>query len=348
MVVRTDRIFFHTAYFFLRRAYWKKAAEAGENGMYRNIRRKIAEWGKANGRNLAVWTAFLTAGALFMLCGAAAAGCGERSRQERQNAAEHEAEQKGIEESAAGEQADARDAQGKAVSEFSGQTKGKLSGGSSQDLTYEIRFLEKEYAADDGAGIFRLKLSWPVLLGNDDGIDEVNGFFENWAEEKLREYESDENSTRQSALEVYRESRDVGWAGPWGEEYRVGSVGVFAGYVSILMDSYLYEGGVHGMPYREAYTFELADGSRAELAEMSSCTPGEWEKLLRTKFLDKISREEGYYADAREILEKYDFAKAGWYFADGGIVFYLPPYTVAPYDAGYVEIEIPFEEARIK
>lgn len=336
-----------TAYFFLRRAYWKKASEAGEKDMYRDIWQKIAEWKKRNGRDLAVWTAFVAAGALLMMCGAAAAGCGERNRQEQQNETEGRGGNRTEEGETEGE-SDAWNTEGKAISNFYGQKKGRISGGSSGKITYEIHFREKEYEADDGTGIFVLKLSYPVLLGSGEGIGEVNGFFERWADEKLREYESDENSTRQSALEVYRESRDAGWAGPWGEEYKVSSVGVLNGYVSVLMDSYLYEGSVHGMPYRETYAFDLADGRRAELTEMSELTQREWERLLRERFREKISQEEGYYADAQEIMQQFDFRKAGWYFADGGIVFYLPPYTVAPYDAGYVEISVPFEEARIK
>lgn len=297
--------------------------EAGENGMDRDVRQKFSEWKNRNGKKLTVWISFLIAGALLMVCGAA--GCSESRRQQHQNGAKQE------------EKESAQNMAGN-----------RLLGGSSQKVTYEVRFLEKEYEADDGTAIFRLKLSWPVLLGSEGGIDEINAFFEKWAQEKIREYEADENSTRQSALEVYRESRGVGWAGPWGEEYRVSSVGVCAGYASILMDSYLYEGSVHKMPYREDYAFDLSDGHRIGLTEMSAQTQEEWEKLLRKKFLEKLSREDGYYADAREIVEKFDFAKAGWYFTDAGIAFYLPPYTIAPYDAGYVEVIVPFEEARIK
>lgn len=309
--------------------------------MDRDFGQKIAEWGKRNGKNLAVWAAFLTAGALLIMCGAAAAGCGER--QEQQESREDRQDRTGQEESGREEDREARNVEGKAQ-----KAQDRLAGGSSQKVTYEVCSLEKEYEADDGTGIFRLELSWPVLLGSEAGIGQINVFFEKWAQEKLREYEANENSTRQSALEVYRESRGAGWAGPWGEEYRVSSVGVCGRYVSVLMDCYLYEGSVHGMPYREDYAFDLWDGRRTELWEMSACTKEEWEVLLLEKFLEKTAGEDGYYADAREILETFDFAKAGWYFTDEGIVFYLPPYTVAPYDAGYVEVLVPFEEARIK
>ena len=37
--------------------------------------------------------------------------------------------------------------------------------------------------------------------------------------------------------------------------------------------------------------------------------------------------------------------KAGYYFTDTGIVFYLAPYEIAPYSSGYVEISVSYEEA---
>ncbi|MDO4293261.1 MAG: DUF3298 domain-containing protein [Eubacteriales bacterium] len=225
-----------------------------------------------------------------------------------------------------------------------------LAGGSAGRLTYQVRQRAERYAADDGADIFQLRLSWPVLSGTSEGIERINLFFEEWAQGKLEEYEEDAESTRQSALEVYRESRDAGWAGPWGEEYQVGSVGACRDYVSVLLDSYLYEGGAHSMPYREDYAFRISDGERMELEDMTERSKREWRVLLRDRFLQKIGegRASDYYVDAEEILRTAQLEESGYYFTDTGIVFYLPPYTVAPYSTGYVEVEIPFEEARIK
>lgn len=224
----------------------------------------------------------------------------------------------------------------------------QLAGGGIGDLTFEISSVEKQYTAEDGVVIVELRLAYPHFHGQKEGVTAINRYFEDWAERKENEYENDDNSTRQYALEVYRESRDNEWVAPWSEEYQVTSVKTKNGFVSILLDSYLYEGGAHGMPYREGYVFRVSDGKQVELSEMSRMTGDEWDKLLRARFADRIAAEpDMFYEDAPELIKTYDMSKAGSYFADDGIVFYLSPYEIAPYAAGYVEIVIPYEEAAL-
>lgn len=226
----------------------------------------------------------------------------------------------------------------------------QLVGGSTENITYEVEYVKRQYEADDGTPIFELKLALPRLEGEGEGIEKINLYFAEWGRKKLEEYEADENSTRQSALEVYRESRDAGWAGPWGEEYRVSAVKAYSGCVSILLDSYLYEGGAHGMPYREGHVFRLSDGQEVALTDLTEKKQEEWDKLLRARFSRLVSEgeEAQYYEDALDLLKERDMKDTGYYFTDTGLVFYLPPYEIAPYSTGYVEIEIPFSEAGIK
>lgn len=223
---------------------------------------------------------------------------------------------------------------------------GQLAGGSSGTINYEVEYEEKRYEAEDGTAIFEVKLAYPVLQGEEEGVQAINSFFRDWRTKRLVEYESDENSTRQTALEVYRESKDSGWPGPWGEQYAVSVVKTWNGYVSVLMDAYLYEGGSHGMPWKEGYAFNLADGKRAQISEVTGKTGGEWDKILRAGFSKVVSMgEEGeYYEDALEILKERDMQDVGFYFTDTGIHFYLPPYEIGPYSTGYVEMEVPFSE----
>lgn len=223
-----------------------------------------------------------------------------------------------------------------------------MAGGGVGSVTFAVGYVEKEYAAEDGTVIFEVKMAYPVLAGEDDGSRAINAYFEAWKNRKLTEYESDENSARQSALEVYRESKDAGWQGPWGEVYGVSSVKTWNGFLSVLLDSYLYEGGVHSMPYREGHVFRLTDGQEADLSELGGRTQEDWEKVMRARFADKIADgEEGeFYEEALEMIKNRDMSDTGYYFTDTGIVFYLPPYEIAPYSTGYVEIEVPFEEVQ--
>lgn len=226
---------------------------------------------------------------------------------------------------------------------------GQIAGGGIGSVNYEVRRMEKQYEADDGTVIFEMKLAYPVIQGEDEGSAGINQFYQEWSEQKLKEYEEDENSTRQSALEVYRESKDAGWPGPWSESYEVTSVKTWGGYVSVLMDSYLYEGGAHGMPYREGHVFRLSDGQEVDLSDLTDKTQDDWDKLLRAGFADKIAQgeEAEYYEDAMDLIKERDMKDTGYYFTETGIVFYLPPYEIAPYSTGYVEVLVPFEEAGV-
>lgn len=240
------------------------------------------------------------------------------------------------------------DAESQDASESETDT-GQLAGGGVGSVTYEVGYVEKQYEAEDGTAIFEVKIAYPILMGEDDASKVINTYFEEWKNRKLKEYESDENSTRQSALEVYRESKDAGWQGPWGEHYEVSSVKTWNGFLSILMNSYLYEGGAHSMPYREGHLFRLSDGQELKLSDLGGKTQEDWEKVMRARFAEKIAEgtEGEFYEDSAEMIKERDMSDAGYYFSDTGLVFYLPPYEVAPYSTGYVEIEVPFEETGI-
>lgn len=222
----------------------------------------------------------------------------------------------------------------------------QLVGGGAGTVNFAVNFVEKQYEAEDGTAIFKMSMAYPVFEGEEEGVAEINRFYQDWSERKIAEYEAEEDSTRQSALEVYRESRDAGWPGPWSENYEVASVKTWNGYVSVLMDSYLYEGGAHGMPYREGHVFRLSDGQEVELSELTDKDQGEWDKILRARFADRIEQgeEAEFFEDALETIKVRDMKDVGYYFTETGIAFYLPPYEIGPYSTGYVEVEVPFEE----
>ncbi|HJA30110.1 MAG TPA: RsiV family protein [Candidatus Eisenbergiella pullicola] len=223
----------------------------------------------------------------------------------------------------------------------------RLAGGSSGELTYAVQRIEREYQADDGTPIFLAKLSWPAFDGEGEGIEAINRYFESWAQDKLTEYADAQNSTRQAALEVYRESRNLSWTGPWGESYEVEAVRTHGDYVSVLMASFLEEGSAHGLPYREDHLFRMSDGKSVGICEMTGKDQEEWNRLLRERFSQAVMEGDRslYYDNALETLRTYDMRKAGYYFTDTGIVFYLAPYEIAPYSSGYVEISVSYEEA---
>lgn len=122
--------------------------------------------------------------------------------------------------------------------------------------------MQENFHAEDGTVLYQLQLSWPYFAGKAGGVLQVNRFFEDWKNEKLRIYEADGDSIRQAALEIYRESKDSGWTGSWTERYRVSRVCTKGQYVSVLLDSDLKEGNLKKIPHRESYVLDLESGQQ--------------------------------------------------------------------------------------
>lgn len=221
---------------------------------------------------------------------------------------------------------------------------GRLIGGGSGSITYQVKTVQENFRAEDGTVLYQLQLSWPYLAGKEDGIVQVNRFFEAWKSEKLRSYEADEDSIRQSALEVYRESKDSGWTGSWTERYRVSRVCTKGNFVSILLDSELKEGALRKIPHRESYVFDLESGQQVALNELLGVSKEEGYQLLQEAYRDKLRENPAiYYADAGEKIAALNPEKIGWYFTETAVVCYLEPYTIALPEEGYVEAELPLE-----
>ncbi|MFR1660745.1 RsiV family protein [Gallintestinimicrobium sp.] len=224
---------------------------------------------------------------------------------------------------------------------------GSLLGGGSGSVTYQVKTVQENFHAEDGTVLYQLQLSWPYFAGKAGGVLQVNRFYEDWKNEKLRIYEADGDSIRQAALEIYRESKDSGWTGSWTERYRVSRVCTKGQYVSVLLDSDLKEGNLKKIPHRESYVLDLESGQQVTLEKLLGKSREECYQLLQEAYRDKLRENPGvYYADAEEKIAALNPEKIGWYFTETAIVCYLEPYTIALPEEGYVEAELPIEDDR--
>lgn len=164
---------------------------------------------------------------------------------------------------------------------------GSLLGGGSGSVTYQVKTVQENFHAEDGTVLYQLQLSWPYFAGKAGGVLQVNRFFEDWKNEKLRIYEADGDSIRQAALEIYRESKDSGWTGSWTERYRVSRVCTKGQYVSVLLDSDLKEGNLKKIPHRESYVLDLESGQQVTLEKLLGKSREECYQLLQEAYRDK-------------------------------------------------------------
>ena len=122
-------------------------------------------------------------------------------------------------------------------------------------------------------------------------------------------------------------------------------------YCCILTEGYEYTGGVHGMPFREYFVFDMESGERLTLAEIVENPVEELQQMVGTAFR-KLAEETNFAFEAPEDLEfvvadsvSYE---SPFFLTEEGIAFYYTPYEIAPYAAGFPQVVIPYEKFDLK
>lgn len=224
-----------------------------------------------------------------------------------------------------------------------------ISHGESQPLgsmTYRMDEFYKTYTMEDGTEIYHVKIQYPVFLGGSQAEEKINAFYESWLDEFVKGKETPwegGDSPVNAAAKLKQQTPDAFVS--MGDEITA-SVMLQQGLINVLMDGYDFEGGAHGMPYRISNLFYAESGEKGLLSEVSALSKEELNQKMVDAFLQKYQQdgEDAYFPDALTVIQTLDVDTTGNYLAENGVVFFLRPYDVAPYAAGYVEVTIPYEE----
>lgn len=120
-------------------------------------------------------------------------------------------------------------------------------------------------------------------------------------------------------------------------------------YISFLQEEYDYEGGAHGMPYWEPFTFQLQTGEKLGLSDVIANSEEELKEIVTEYFAQKINEApEEYWENALDIVRDEITLESNFVLTPEGIRFYFEPYLLAPYAAGFPEVIIPFAEFDMK
>ena len=107
-----------------------------------------------------------------------------------------------------------------------------------------------------------------------------------------------------------------------------------------------FAGGAHPSSYYEDYTFDVSSGRELERSDVITDETA-FEELLYSK-LEECPQKEEFFEDwkdtvANELSGQEDY-KLVWGLTDNGFLVTFNNYDIAPYAAGPVLIEIPYEE----
>ncbi len=120
-------------------------------------------------------------------------------------------------------------------------------------------------------------------------------------------------------------------------------------YFSFYQKEYISEGGAHGFPVQEGYTFHLQTGERLFLKDIVADSEERIKKIVTSYFAEYMrGRENEFWDGALEIVNEYSGLDSAFYLTNEGIVFYLYPYDIAPYAFGFPTVEIPYSEFDMK
>lgn len=113
------------------------------------------------------------------------------------------------------------------------------------------------------------------------------------------------------------------------------------GYASFFATAVSYTGSAEKEAY-SSHTYSLSTGKEAALAELVTDSQAELEELWRAGLRAMIAKEpDAFYRDAETRLERV-MGSVGFYLTEDGVVFYLPPESIAPADAGLVAFEVEY------
>ena len=123
-------------------------------------------------------------------------------------------------------------------------------------------------------------------------------------------------------------------------------------YFSVLMSSYIFQGGAHGSPERVTMTFDAKTGEKLTAAKLLGTTKSKLNAKVRKLYLEKYDsqgEEREFYGEGesgrdelKTALKQKDFNES-FYVKDEKIVFYVYPYELGPYAAGFIEVSTPLK-----
>lgn len=189
--------------------------------------------------------------------------------------------------------------------------------------------------ADPERVIYKVNITWPEIDVSFAGADKIN--------ETMLEYVDKSVAYMERGAEDYENVVPSFSSSFDGFSYRDDH------YISFIQSEYDYEGGAHGMPYWEPFTFQLQSGQQLVLSDIIGNSEEELKDIVTKHFAEMINAApEDYWENAEELVREEISLASNFVLTPEGIKFYFLPYDIAPYAAGFPEVTVPYEEFDMK
>lgn len=210
---------------------------------------------------------------------------------------------------------------------------------------------EKSYALENGTVFYELTYAYPVITDKSDAAKKINSALTSQRKNWVKEAVGAEPTYREEMESYLKDFPNDDRVWKYSDEVTYEVTNNDGKYFSVLMSGYIYTGGAHGMPYRICATFDAKTGEKLSAAKILGTTKSKLNAKVKKLYLKKLEKEgdeAGFYGDdteagrtAKDVLEEglktLNF-NSSFYMKKGKLVFYVDPYALGPYAAGFIEV----------
>lgn len=189
----------------------------------------------------------------------------------------------------------------------------------------------------DGVTVWEANISYPELQGNNEAFSKINEIIANDVHTSLSAAENEI-----VADDIIVESAGI----PYSFDCNYSVTYLDDNTISLLLDYYELTGGAHGMPFRQAYTFDLNTGNQLQLSDILNVENAD--EFAKNAFKNNIVQNpESYFNGATETVNS-EYFEYDFYIQPNEIIFFTQAYLLEPYANHYQPTIVNVEEIQNK
>lgn len=214
-----------------------------------------------------------------------------------------------------------------------------------EKMKFKMQTYKHSFKTDDGRVYKTISYQYPEAQGNSKAAQKMNRYFKL----KRADWIKGAKENLQEAQEMADEfDSDICYS----DEVTCKITCNDGNYIGVLQRGYDYTGGAHGTPYYCPVIFDTATGGKVTPVKILGISKKELNKKVVDLYLKKYDKTEGtddcpFFTDdvagGRDAVEKNLSAvnfNSQCYLKGGKLRFYVDPYLVGPYAAGFIEVSI--------
>ncbi len=180
---------------------------------------------------------------------------------------------------------------------------------------------QKTLKNKDGIIVWEAKLYYPELKGESEAISKINQVILNDIQSSL--------SAMGNEIAPDDINTDLYNMLPYTLDCTYNITYLDENTISLLLDYYEFTGGAHGMPYRQAYTFDLKTGNQLQLSDIVHVENAD--EFAKNAFKNNIAQNpESYFNGATETVDS-EYFEYDFYIQPNEIILFTQAYLLEPY-----------------